>query len=105
MVSVTKGPHKGRSVRLQPTPTEPCMVGRSKGSKYREKGISLFKDTEVSTAHGRIEIRNGKVYFVDLKSTNGTQKDGDFLDPYTPLELTDGMELVLGGTCLRFQLP
>jgi hypothetical protein len=51
-------------------------IGRSTGRLFKEKGVSLYKDKEISTTHARIEIRNGQAFFVDNKSTNGSQLNG-----------------------------
>lgn len=104
-VSVTQGPHKGKRFDLRPQqPNDPCMVGRSAGKKYRERGVSLKKDTEVSTTHGRFEIINGVAYFTDMASTNGTTHQDQLLEPNQPFRLQDGTELVLGGSHLEIEL-
>ena len=51
-------------------------IGRSTGRLFKEKGVSLYKDKEISTTHAKVEIRNGQVFLMDVRSTNGTQLNG-----------------------------
>lgn len=103
------GPHLGQKFRLEATTvsfitifTQFCnysiqqngedvfKIGRSTGKLFKEKGVSLYKDKEISTTHAKvfkltvclslsdvdalqIEFRNGQVFLVDVESTNGTQ--------------------------------
>lgn len=65
-VVITAGPHAPHTVVLHAHRFVPCMVGRSKGKKFRENGLSLFKDGEVSTTHGHFLYDGAALYFVDI---------------------------------------
>ena len=70
------GPHIGQKFRLEPLSAngeDVFKMGRSTGKLFKEKGVSVYKDKEISTTHARIEIRNGQVFLVDCDSTNGSQ--------------------------------
>jgi hypothetical protein len=84
-ITITSGPHIHQTYHLIPKPSQPCLIGRSKGKKFIKNGISLNKDQEVSTTHGKISVEhvylddsggNGgmqtKFYYTDVGSTNGT---------------------------------
>lgn len=51
-------------------------MGRSTGKAFKEKGVSLYKDKEISTTHAKIELRNGQAFLIDADSTNGTLLNG-----------------------------
>ncbi|EJK70099.1 hypothetical protein THAOC_08570, partial [Thalassiosira oceanica] len=102
--SSRSGPSHG-SVEVQVT--EGNHAG--KGKKFIKNGISLNKDQEVSTTHGKFLVdveEDGDLafYFVDVGSTNGTQYKGDKLEANRQVRLHDGMELTLGNSVCRIIL-
>ncbi len=113
-IQVTLGPHSSSKYLLRPKPGTPCLLGRSKGKKFIKNGVSLHKDQEVSTTHGKFIIEGGglsneggegpKFYFVDVGSTNGTVYNGGQLEHNVRLLLKDGMELKVGNSVLKIVL-
>lgn len=109
-IDILTGPHEGATYFLKPRKNRPCEIGRSKGKKFRERGISLHKDSEVSTSHGKFELRGGgvtsggKMCYTDTGSTNGTSHLGVALEDHVPLELESGMVLVFGESELKITL-
>jgi len=62
-------------------------------------------DSKVSRKHARIVRRNGAYFIEDLGSTNGTFVNrGRRLLPGTPQVLSEGDEIIVGKTFLRFQI-
>mmetsp|Transcript_3691 Transcript_3691/g.8145 ORF Transcript_3691/g.8145 Transcript_3691/m.8145 type:complete len:271 (-) Transcript_3691:298-1110(-) len=111
-IQMTIGPHAPTSYVLRPRPGQPCFLGRSKGKKFTKNGISLHKDQEVSTTHGKFfveltgdeEENRCKFYFVDVGSTNGTVYEGEQLEPNERLGLVNGTELKVGNSVLKVVL-
>lgn len=106
-VEITSGLHAGKTYKLMPKARKPCWVGRSQGKKFRDLGISLSKDGEVSTCHGKFELVKGQLCFTDTGSTNGTKLGtslGEELTPQKPYPLEDGLQLVLGGSTFKILL-
>ena len=74
-------------------------MGRSTGKLFKEKGVSLYKDKEISTTHAKIEMRNGQVFLIDAKSTNGTQ-----LNRYVPPYVSILIYFNVASLCVTFVL-
>lgn len=103
-ISIRTGPHEGATFLLKPRQSRPCEIGRSKGKKFLQRGISLFKDSEVSTCHGKFEFKAGKMFYTDTGSTNGTSFRGEAIEDNEPMELSDGLVLVFGESELEFTI-
>jgi hypothetical protein len=66
---------------------------------------SVDQEAKVSRRHARIIKKEGHFFVEDLGSTNGTYVNrGRRLLPGTPQPLTDGDEIIVGKTFLRFHL-
>mmetsp|Transcript_22299 Transcript_22299/g.33049 ORF Transcript_22299/g.33049 Transcript_22299/m.33049 type:complete len:274 (+) Transcript_22299:227-1048(+) len=116
-ITILTGPHESQTYKLQPKHTQPCLIGRSKGKKFLRNGISLSKDQEVSTTHGKFSIEqqvveddsssNGgggvrnKFYYTDVGSTNGSTVGEARLEPNVRIEIEEGMELRVGNSALK----
>lgn len=110
----------GQVFELQPTHKKPCLLGRSRGKKFRDNnGVSLPEDYEASTNHGKFIVSQGNnqtYYFVDTESTNGTMVYENnnnnstttnvvALDADCPYELYTGCVLLVGTTKLKITVP
>jgi hypothetical protein len=103
-IEIMGGDYAGSSFVLRPTPKGACWVGRSSGKKFREKGISVPRDLEVSTTHGKFEFKRGKYYYTDSGSTNGSKIVDKELVPDSPFELENGTEVTVGQTIMKVTL-
>jgi predicted component of type VI protein secretion system len=96
------GAHLGQKFRLEPTTAtgdDVFKIGRSTGRLFKEKGVSLYKDKEISTTHAKIELKNGELLLTDTGSTNGTQiNSGPDLDRHVTYKLVDGDVICVGST-------
>lgn len=109
--SVEDGPYKGRQFQVTVAKDgKPAMVGRSRGVKFRNGGISLPRDGEVSTTHGKIEwavnssaegTNIGMATFTDVGSTNGSMLNGESIEQNEPVPLTPNDTLLLGASVLK----
>jgi hypothetical protein len=103
-VVIVQGYYEGNTYDLTVKAKQHVWVGRSQGKKFKENGISLHKDSEVSTSHGRFEYHRGKLYYLDAASTNGSLIGDEFLEPNVPYELQDGMYITVGQTVMQITL-
>lgn len=122
-ITILSGPHSSQMYKLQPKLSQPCLIGRSKGKKFLRNGISLSKDQEVSTTHGKISIEQVvvtddnndgddndgvggggvqyKFYYTDVGSTNGTTVGDVRLEPNVRMEIEEGVEVRVGNSILK----
>lgn len=107
-IDVVSGPYTGKFFMLKPTPRTACLIGRSTSKKFKEKGISLPQDGEVSTSHGKIEMISNKYYYIDTGSTNGSRlkESGYDIPAHEPILLPKESitELIIGATTLQIQI-
>ena len=101
-IEVVAGPYEGKFFDLQPRPRSHCWLGRSSSAKFKDRGISLPLDLEVSTSHGKFEVKQGKFYYTDVASMNGTRINGKECEPNQPYELkAKGMTILAGQTTMK----
>jgi hypothetical protein len=104
-IDIVGGPYDGKFYDLQPKTRSHSWVGRSSSTKFKERGISLPLDLEVSTSHGRFEFKQGKFYYTDVASTNGTRINGEDCVPNQPYELeANGFTILAGQTSMKVTL-
>lgn len=103
-VEIIGGHYTGNTYRLVPKTRYPCFVGRSQGKKFKDRGMSLPRDLEISTTHGKFILEGGLLYYCDAGSTNGSKAGSHDLEPNTPFPLEDGTELTLGQTVMKITL-
>jgi pSer/pThr/pTyr-binding forkhead associated (FHA) protein len=104
-IDIVGGPYDGTFYDLQPKTRSHSWVGRSSSTKFKDRGISLPLDLEVSTSHGRFEFKQGKFYYTDVASTNGTRINGEDCVPNHPYELeANGITILAGQTSMNVTL-
>lgn len=72
---------------------EGCVIGRSSIHG------AVLRDSSVSRAHARLEVRQGEFWIVDLGSSNGTIVNGFLV---SQCQLKSGDRILLGETTLVF---
>jgi hypothetical protein len=99
-LSVSDGAYKDKSFSLALEAGKPVLVGRSRAKTI---GLSLPKDKEVSTTHGRFEVAadHATVSYVDVGSTNGSWCNGHELARNVPSALKAGDVLKIGTNMLK----
>ncbi len=89
----------GPAAGLRREVTSEVILGRSPSCDIP------LEDSKVSRRHARITLTDGAYFLEDLGSTNGTFINrGKRLMPGTRQPLSDGDEIIVGKTFLRFQI-
>jgi flagellar motor switch/type III secretory pathway protein FliN len=68
----------------------PLRIGRAGGCALQ------LPDPAVSSEHAEIQVEEGRAFVMDLRSTNGTRRNGEPLAPLVPVELGAGDRLEIG---------
>ena len=87
---VIYGAHLGKQYHLSP---KRMLIGRT------DRSYIFIDDASVSREHAFIERRDGRFILEDLKSTNGTSINGEFVDVHV---LNHGDKIRIGNTVLQF---
>ena len=80
----------GAPPQLLTLDTFPLRLGRAGGCALQ------LPDPLVSSEHAEIQMEAGRVFVMDLRSTNGTRRNGETLLPLTPAALEPGDRLEIG---------
>jgi len=91
---VIDGPIKGKSFKLNDAIT---TIGRASDNEI------CISDIGVSWQHAKFLKRNGRVFIVDLNSSQGVFIDGDKIEPGLEVEIKKESILHIGNTILSFQ--
>lgn len=86
---------------------QPISVGRADLEGGFRPDVDLMpygaKERGVSREHVRLQLRDRRLYIIDLGSANGTFVGNQRLTPEEPHELHDGDELLLGRLPVRVE--
>ncbi|MHB1001230.1 MAG: FHA domain-containing protein [Armatimonadota bacterium] len=80
------------------------IPGTNKIGRRSGNDIQISTDPYVSGSHAEIIAEDGKFWITDVGSTNGTSVNGTRLMPGVRTEITDGSELTLGQTKVKFEV-
>ena len=87
---IIHGDHEGREYRPGP---KGVLIGRE------DQCDITINDSSASRKHASVEARDGRFLLQDLKGTNGTLVNGEFIDVHV---LTHGDKIRIGGTIFQF---
>jgi serine/threonine protein kinase len=81
------------------------QMGRSEPTRPFKPDVDLADwqgmELGVSRRHGQLHFDNGRLYYTDLKSSNGSRVNGAGLYAEIPVALNDGDEICLGKIAFR----
>jgi serine/threonine protein kinase len=81
------------------------LLGRSEPTRPYKPDVDLAEwqgmDLGVSRRHGKLHFDTGRLYYTDLKSSNGSRLNGAGLYSEIPVALQDGDEIGLGKIAFR----
>jgi serine/threonine protein kinase len=81
------------------------LIGRSDPQRSFRPDVDLGEfgglDMGVSRQHGRLHLDDGRLFYTDLKSANGSSVNGARLYTEIPMQLQDGDEIGLGKLNVR----
>ncbi len=81
------------------------QMGRSEPTRPNKPDVDLSEwqgmELGVSRKHGKLHFDNGRLYYTDLKSSNGSRVNGASLYSEIPVALEDGDEICLGKVAFR----
>ena len=63
----------------------PAVVGRG-----REANVKISGNLAISRTHAKLQEQQGRVFVIDLGSTNGTRVRGERIAAQVPVEVRDG---------------
>lgn len=91
---------RGLQKRLSAAELHDLVVGRADpiNGIYPDLDLAPYgaEQRGVSRQHARLNYADGELTITDLNSANGTQINGEKLNPNQPRPLKDGDELILG---------
>ena len=82
------------------------VLGRDDGTKNVDIDLTEFgpEVKGVSRVHAEFQVRGGKLYVIDLESSNGTYLKGNRIDPNQAVEVPSGSVLSFGALHVQVQI-
>ena len=86
-IHILRGSEKGRRLDFN---KDIIYVGRSKDNDIQMNNLT------VSRHHLKVINKRGRYFIEDLKSTNGTYFNGEYVEPGTEIEVKEGLPIIIG---------